>query len=89
MNMEIGTEAARYPKNEVINGIFIAVYLMFREKDIFRMRKILICESNLAWGWYTVKNLQTNLNHIINNKLLQKQRQYTYIRFYLYKYRKI
>jgi hypothetical protein len=28
MNVEIGTEAARFPENEYINGIFVAVYNM-------------------------------------------------------------
>ncbi len=26
MNVEIGTEAAQFPENERINGIFVAVY---------------------------------------------------------------
>jgi hypothetical protein len=29
MNVEIGTEAALFPEKEYINGIFLAVYILY------------------------------------------------------------
>ncbi len=29
MNVEIGTEAAQFPEKEYINGIFVAVFMLF------------------------------------------------------------
>jgi hypothetical protein len=29
MNVDIGTEAAQFPQKEYINGIFVAVYIIF------------------------------------------------------------
>jgi hypothetical protein len=41
MNMEIGTEAAQFPKKEIINGIFVAVRLVDRIE-----RSVPVRESN-------------------------------------------
>jgi hypothetical protein len=34
MNVEIGAEAALFPEKEYINGIFVAVYAVFEQKNI-------------------------------------------------------
>ncbi len=39
MNVEIGTEAAQFPKKEYINGIFVAVYLRLSSLEVHEMKK--------------------------------------------------
>ncbi len=34
MNVEIGTQAAQFPENEYINGIFVAVYCHCSLEDL-------------------------------------------------------
>jgi hypothetical protein len=35
MNVEIGTEAAQFPEEEYINGIFLAVWLIWKNVPAF------------------------------------------------------
>jgi hypothetical protein len=44
MNVEIGTEAAPFPEKEYINGIFVAVRYIFKQKG----PKI----SSTEWWWW-------------------------------------
>jgi hypothetical protein len=57
MNVEIGAEAAQFPKKEYINGIAVAVYLWLNE------------DNSKCRRWLEISALTIQRQHQSDNKL--------------------
>jgi hypothetical protein len=57
MNVEIGAEAAQFPKKEYLNGLAVAVWLNYPLSIIKK-------HSGIQYNWGTINVIQLFLNHL-------------------------